>query len=134
MRNGLKIALDNVPEQQYPQEAEGDPGYTEGMAEDSLIVTLEVHLPGGTERIFIIDGLCEIKSNVISWHWDWEDKEGVIAKLFKDMDKLSHRIFNSPRHFIRVRFRLRAILSDILPTVAGFTSMDKLWCNGWGQG
>lgn len=107
LRNGLKIALDTVPEQQYPQEAEGDPGYPEGLAEDSLIVTLEVHLPGGTEGIFIIDGLCEIKSNFISWHWDWEDKEGVIAKLFKNMDKLNHRIFDSPRHFIRVRVQLK---------------------------
>jgi len=107
LKNGLQIYLSQIPDQQYPPEAEPDLGYPEGMAEDSVIVTTEVHLPGGTEGIFVIDGICEIKSNVITWHWNWDDEEGVIAKIFKKMDRLGHRIFDSPRHFIRVRVRLK---------------------------
>lgn len=107
LKEGLEILLDAEPDQHYPETAETDQHYPEAMAEDSVIVMLEVHLPGRAEGIFIVDGICEMKENKISWHWDWEDKEGVVAKIFEEIDEASHKIFRTPRHFIRVRVTVK---------------------------
>jgi hypothetical protein len=77
------------------------------MAEEAVIVTLEVNIPGGSEGIFIMHGECEIRGITIVWHWDWTDKEGLVARLFKDIDRLGQRFFATPRHHIRVRVRVK---------------------------
>jgi Family of unknown function (DUF6519)/Domain of unknown function (DUF4815) len=97
LQNGLEITLDAEPDQRHAR----------AMAEDALVVTLESHIPGGAEGIFILNGDSEIRGNIITWHWNWTEKEGVAARLFKDIDRLGNRIFGNPRHFIRVRVRLK---------------------------
>ncbi len=97
LRNGLQITLD----------AEPDSRHARAMAEDALVVTLESHIPGGAEGIFILNGDSEIRGNIISWHWNWTEKEGIVARLFKDIDRVGNRVFGNPRHFLRVRVSLK---------------------------
>jgi len=97
LRSGLEITLNGEPDQDLAR----------SMAEDALVVTLEAHIPGGAEGIFILNGDSEIRGNTISWRWNWAEKEGIVARVFKDMDRLGNRIFGNPRHFLRVRLRLK---------------------------
>jgi Family of unknown function (DUF6519) len=98
-RNGLRlqITLDAEPDQQYAS----------AMARDALVVTLEAPISGGDEGIFILNGDCEIRGNTISWHWNRTEKEGAVARIFKDIDWPVNRILGNPMHFIRVRVRLK---------------------------
>jgi Family of unknown function (DUF6519) len=97
LRNGLQITLDAEPDQRHAR----------AMAEDALVVTLEAHIPGGAEGIFILDGDSQIRGNSISWHWNWVEKEGIVVRLFKDIDRLGNRVFGTSRSFLRVRVRLK---------------------------
>jgi Family of unknown function (DUF6519) len=96
LSNGLEITLSTEPDQRHART----------MVSNALIISIEMHIPGGAEGIFILEGEAEIRGRRIFWRWNWEEHEGVVAKVFKDMDRLGHKLFASPRYFIRVRVRL----------------------------
>ncbi len=96
LRSGLRFTLDGEPDQECA-----------GAMQAAIIVSLETALPGGGSGIFLINGLVEIERNVITWHWDREEKTGIIPWALSAFDKWKNEWFERHERYLRVRVTIK---------------------------
>lgn len=96
LKDGLKITLDGPPDQACARAM---------LA--AMIVTVETALPGGGAGIFIINGVFEIEDNRIEWHWDREERLGLLPWAISKFDKWLDEWFERRERYLRVRITLK---------------------------
>ncbi len=96
LQTGLRFTLDGEPDAAYV-----------GAMHSAITVSLETALPGGGAGIFLVNGVVEIKENVIEWHWDREEKSGWFAHHIAKFDKWLNEWFDDQERYIRVRITVK---------------------------
>jgi len=92
LREGLRFILDGAPDQECA-----------GAMQAAISVSLETALPGGGSGFFLINGVVDIDGNVITWHWDREEKTGFIPWALSAFDKWKNEWFERHERYLRVR-------------------------------